>query len=77
MKHAWLILMITGGGMVALAGVMFVIAASMFTMTQEPPPWLDTIGFISFWGLIPTAMLGFVLFAGGIVLLAASRDGRG
>ncbi len=40
-----------------ISGVMFFVAAALFTAKTVTPLW-DWIGFVSFWGLIPVGILG-------------------
>jgi hypothetical protein len=60
-------LLIAGAALLALAAVMMVVAGCLFTLAQTPSPFVGAIARVTFWGFIPTGILGAIVLVAGLM----------
>jgi hypothetical protein len=58
MKHS--LIFYVGVLLLVVSGIMFVIAGGLFTANTITPLW-NRVGYLSFWGCIPTGILGAII----------------
>jgi hypothetical protein len=58
-------LIIAGALILGVGVLMGIVAASMFAMPTVPPRPIYFLGFICFWGFMPTGIIGCIVLAVG------------